>query len=176
MCVCAWVNSLLLNGFCAQHLGTTKGFGDILANGYVKFWDKVSILSSEAPCFKSFLRGSYLPIPMPPWKAACIRATWHWRPPGHSEPNVGYKFTGLFVERYGVPGIYDRLIQSKKWFWHWYINLKHKRNGNTYVLASFSQCKKIEGNVYKAWSLEENQKHFLAGEGKMNSWIWFQNS
>lgn len=32
----------------------------------------------------------------------------------HSEPNVGYKFTGLSVKSYGGPGFYDRLIQSEK--------------------------------------------------------------
>lgn len=34
-------------------------------------------------------------------------------------------------------------------------------------MSSLSQCKKTEGNVYEAKSLEENQKHFQA-EGKEN--------
>lgn len=36
-----------------------------------------------------------------------------------------------------------------------------------YTVSSFSQCKKIEGIVYKAKSWKEKQKHFLA-EGREN--------
>lgn len=64
-------------------------------NGYMKFWDKVTIVSSEVPALNHSSVSFYLHYPWPPMGGSMGQSYSAWKSTSHSEPNMGYRFTGL---------------------------------------------------------------------------------